>query len=73
MIALSAGQPLEPGGGSGDLRLAGHQRRATQHPGQAEEFLARWRRLTRHQMLEPVKTLSGFEGKEIRGAKWVGH
>jgi hypothetical protein len=24
-------------------------------------------------MLEPVKTLSSFEGKEIRGAEWVGH
>jgi hypothetical protein len=24
-------------------------------------------------MLEPVKTLPSFEGKEIRGAEWVGH
>jgi hypothetical protein len=73
MIALSAGKALEPSGCAGNLRLAGHECRATQHPSQTEELLARWRCLTGHEMLEPVKTLSGFEGKEIRGAKWVGH
>jgi len=73
MGALSAGQPLEPGGGSGDLGLAGHERRAPQHPGQTEEFLAGWRRRLRDQMLEPIETLSSFEGKKIGGAEWVGH
>ena len=73
VIAVSAGKPLEPGGGTGDLGLACHERRAAQHPGQTQEFLASRRRLVRHQMLEPVKTLSSLEGKEIRGAEWVGH
>jgi hypothetical protein len=73
VIPSSPGKHLEPGSGPGYLRLTRHERRAAQHPGQAEELLASRRCLSGHELLEPIEALSGFERKEIRGTEWVGH
>jgi hypothetical protein len=64
VIPLRPGEGLESGCGAGDLGL---------HPGQAKKLLAGGRRRSGHEMLEPIQTLSGFEGKEICGTEWTGH
>ena len=73
MLAVSAGKRLQPGRGPGDLRLAGHERRAPQHPGAAQELVGGRRLRLRDQRLQPVQALTSLQREEVGGPEGIGH
>ena len=73
MLAMSAGEGLQPGRCPGNVGLGGHERRAPKHAGAAKELVGGWRLRLGDERLQTVQTLTSLQREEVSGPEGIGH